>query len=75
MCDSAPKMYHPSVNKIACLLVLILLTGCYRPLFDEKLPRHQYQSYDNARRGQSPAHETDVYGNKQPALRARLSDQ
>jgi len=55
-------------------LVLGPLTGCYRPLFDENLPRHQYESYDTARNGQQPTEEYDLVGNPQPTLRTRLNN-
>ncbi len=63
--------------KVALALLIpavLMCTGCYRPLFDEKLPRHQYQSYDTARNGPTPAEQYDVFGNSQPALNDRLSD-
>ncbi|MCH2140288.1 MAG: hypothetical protein MK100_04550 [Phycisphaerales bacterium] len=59
------------------LLLMLLaapLTGCYRPLFDEKLPRHQYEDYDTARNGAMPTEEYDLFGNPQPTLRQRLAD-
>jgi hypothetical protein len=55
-------------------LVLGPLTGCYRPLFDDNLPRHQYEAYDTARNGPVPIEEYDLFGNPQPTLRARLTD-
>lgn len=55
-------------------MVLGPLTGCYRPLFDEHLPRHQYESYDTARHGNVPTEEYDLFGNPQPTLKARLVD-
>lgn len=55
-------------------LCLCPLTGCYRPLFDEKLPRHQYEDYDTARKGATPGQAYDLFGNPVPQLRARLSD-
>jgi len=60
---------------LALLIPAVLVSsGCYRPLFDEKLPRHQYQSYDTARNGPTPAEEVDLFGNSQPALNKRLSE-
>ncbi|MDP7070763.1 MAG: hypothetical protein QF561_05375 [Phycisphaerales bacterium] len=62
------------MKRLVCVLLLVPLSGCYRPLFDDKLPRHQYQSYDAARNGPVPTEEYDLFGNPQPVLRARLSD-
>ena len=57
------------------LLALVGLSGCYRPLFSEDLPRHQYLEYDQARNGMQPTEDPDVFGNPQPALRRRLDPQ
>lgn len=64
------------MRTVLVLLSLISLgsAGCYRPLFDETLPRHQYESYDTARNGPAPAEEYDLFGNPQPALQQRLGD-
>lgn len=63
--------------RVAAVLSLIILccagTSCRRSLFDEKLPRHQYEDYDTARQGVVPAEETDEFGHKRPNLRQRLS--
>jgi hypothetical protein len=50
----------------------LLLAGCYRPLFDEKLPRNQFAQHDRARDGEAPQETTDAFGSPQPALRQRL---
>jgi hypothetical protein len=64
------------MRTVLVLLSLISLgsAGCYRPLFDENLPRHQYESYDTARNGQQPTEEYDLFGNPQPTLRTRLNN-
>ncbi len=55
------------------LVALVLpMAGCYRPLFEENLPRHQYTSYDEARHGPQPTEDPDVFGNPTPALQRRL---
>ena len=54
------------------LASILLMTGCYRPLFEEKLPRHQYSEYDEARHGPQPTEDPDVFGNPTPALQRRL---
>ena len=56
----------------ACLLSTGLLAGCYRPLFEEKMPRNQFVDYDEARNGPQPTEDPDVFGNPRPALRRRL---
>ena len=56
------------------LLATVALTaGCYKPLFDEKSSRTQYEKYDLMLNRYVPAEEPDEYGNPRPALRARLS--
>ena len=59
----------------ALICSMPLLGGCYRPLFSEDLPRHQYLDYDEARNGVSPVEDPDVFGNPKPALRRRLDPQ
>jgi len=57
------------------LLVLAVLSaaGCQRTLFDDKQPRSQFETFDRMRQQYAPPEEADVFGNPQPALRARLS--
>ncbi|MEE2906632.1 MAG: hypothetical protein VX527_02260 [Planctomycetota bacterium] len=57
-------------SMLMCLLAP--LAGCYRPLFDDKLPRNQFSQHDAARDGEKPTEKTDAFGNPQPALRERL---
>ena len=58
--------------KSAWLSVLLIL-GCAKPLFPKNVPRTQYAVHDQMRGGFVPLEEPDVFGNPQPALRARLS--
>jgi hypothetical protein len=51
----------------------LLLGGCQRSLFPENAPRTQFETYDRMRQRYIPTEETDVFGNPQPALRARLT--
>jgi hypothetical protein len=60
------------------LLVLAGITvtisgGCQKVLFDKKSPRTQFETHDRLRQRYVPLEEEDVFGNPQPALRARLS--
>jgi len=56
-----------------CFLAgMTLLSGCYRPLFGEDLPRNQYVTYDEARKGPQPLEDKDVFDNPTPALHRRL---
>ncbi|MAT80031.1 MAG: hypothetical protein CMJ29_00105 [Phycisphaerae bacterium] len=57
---------------IAVFGLLSPLAGCYRPLFDDKLPRNQFAAHDSARDGEQPTETTDAFGTPQPALRQRL---
>lgn len=47
--------------------------GCQQALFPRDAPRHQFQAHDAMRGREAPLQEPDVFGNPQPALRARLS--
>ncbi len=49
------------------------LGGCQKVLFDKKSPRTQFETHDRLRQRYVPLEEEDVFGNPQPALRARLS--
>lgn len=51
----------------------VAMGGCARALFPRNAPRTQYETYDRLRNAWVPAEELDVFGNPQPALRARLS--
>ena len=51
---------------------VVLLAGCQKVLFPHNTPRTQFESYDRMRGGFTPLEERDVFGNPQPALRARL---
>ena len=48
-------------------------TGCRKTLFNDRHLRHQFQAYELTRNQYVPLEEPDVFGNPQPALRARLS--
>jgi hypothetical protein len=61
------------ISAIVLLGLLSHLAGCYRPLFPKSAPRTQYETYDRMRNRVAPLEEPDVFGNPQPALRARLS--
>lgn len=58
---------------LALLIALFGLGGCNKPLFPANAPRTQYDTYDRMRNRSMPLEEPDVFGNPQPALRARLS--
>ena len=49
-----------------------LLTGCQRSPFSQDIPRTPYERYQLLRGDAPPVSELDTYGNKRPALRARL---
>ncbi|MHC4220461.1 MAG: hypothetical protein ACYSU7_18630 [Planctomycetota bacterium] len=59
---------------ICALPVVMLLAGCHKVLFPDNAPRTQFEAYDRMRGGYTPLEEPDVFGNPQPALRARLSN-
>ena len=55
------------------LLAFCLLGGCQKKLFTEKDPRTQFEVHDGLRQKYVPMEEPDVFGQPQPALRARLT--
>jgi len=55
------------------MLLLAGLVGCHKPLFPKDQPRTQFELYERVRGNYTPLEEPDVFGNPQPALRARLS--
>ena len=54
-----------------CLVVVG--AGCQRSLFPSREHRTQFDAYDAQRGIFVPLEEPDVFGNPQPALRARLT--
>jgi len=62
-------------RKLLTALALLILPacGCQRTLFRENTPRTQFQTHDEMRQRYVPTEVPDVFGNPQPALRARLS--
>lgn len=48
-------------------------TGCQKLLFKPDDPRTQFEVHDRMRQRYIPIEEEDVFGEPQPALRARLS--
>jgi hypothetical protein len=78
-------MNHPRLNRlphsgsrlarryVIPLLVLATFGGCQQLLFDPDDPRTQFEVHDRMRQRYIPLEEQDVFGQPQPALRARLS--
>lgn len=58
---------------VAMVTAVIGLAGCQQVLFDKKSPRTQFETHDRLRQRYVPLEEEDVFGNPQPALRARLA--
>ena len=58
---------------VAPLLMLAILGGCQKILFNPDDPRTQFEVHDRMRQRYIPLEEQDVFGQPQPALRARLS--
>ena len=69
----APQIHPRRLIRTAILLGTgCLLGGCAKPLFPNDVPRNQFEAYDTMRNVVVPVEEPDVFGNPQPALRARL---
>ena len=66
-------MVRTTTTFIVCIALATLSFGCQRALFPRDAPRTQYETYDRMRSKDVPLTEPDVFGNPQPALRARLS--
>lgn len=64
---------------IACMACAALAAavgaGCNKPLFPENSARTQFETYDRLRQQSTPLEEEDEFGQKRPALRARLAPQ
>lgn len=60
---------------IGAALLATTVAGCQRPLFNDKDPRSQFDTYDRLRQQNQSLLVPDEFGNPQPALRARLSPQ
>ncbi len=64
---------------MACMCIAIgaatVCGGCNKPLFPENSARTQFETYDRLRQQSTPLEEEDEFGQKRPALRARLAPQ
>lgn len=56
-------------------LVAVSAAACNKPLFPENSARTQFETYDRLRQQSTPLEEEDEFGQKRPALRARLAPQ
>ncbi|MEM7227708.1 MAG: hypothetical protein AAF432_02730 [Planctomycetota bacterium] len=75
MADRAPRFRTrtTSITGLVLIAAMLGMTGCYKPLFRERDFRHQFQAYELTRNEFVPTEVPDVFGNPQPALRARLA--
>lgn len=58
---------------LIALLPLTTIISCQKPLFSDRMPRTQYESYDRQHGTYAPATITDRNGQEQPNLRGRLN--
>ena len=63
----------PVVVLLLGATTVLSLGACQKVLFDRKSPRTQFETHDRLRQRYVPLEEEDVFGNPQPALRARLA--
>ena len=64
----------PRILAIALGIAMIIgHTGCQKVLFQKEDPRTQFETHDRLRQRYIPVTENNVFGEPQPALRARLS--
>ncbi len=74
------RQQHVRITQsVVCIVILSIITaattGCQKPLFNEKNPRNQFDTYDTLRQQNQQLLIPDEFGNPQPALRARLAPQ
>ncbi len=55
------------------LLVGPVQVGCQKPLFKKNATRTQFETHDQLRQRYVPLEQDNVFGEPEPALRARLS--
>lgn len=71
------KKVPPGLTLAGALLLLApaatVLSGCQDVLFNSNDPRTQFETHDRLRQRYVPLEEKSVFGESQPALRARLS--
>lgn len=60
-------------NASVVLLGLCILAGCQRKLFNEKVPRNQFETHDRLRQEFEPLEIPNEFGEMEPALRSRLA--
>ena len=70
---SCRSRFRLASRVVAPLLMLVILGGCQKILFNPDDPRTQFEVHDRMRQRYIPLEEQDVFGQPQPALRARLS--
>ena len=58
---------------VLAVLGAVSAAGCNKPLFPENSARTQFETYDRLRQQSTPLEEEDEFGQKRPALRARLA--
>lgn len=58
---------------LGLLAAVGLGSGCQEVLFQKNDPRTQFETHDRLRQRYIPLEEKNVFGEPQPALRARLS--
>ncbi len=64
-----PRVCRLFVAGLCCAAVL---AGCQKSLFPKNQPRTQFELHDLIHNRYTPLEQPDVFGNPQPALRARL---
>ncbi len=74
--SASPRRHTQSIaQSVGALLLCAVICGCQKPLFPEKNPRSQFETYDSLRQQNQDLVVPDEFGNPQPALRARLTPQ
>jgi hypothetical protein len=58
---------------LPALFLLSMVGGCQKKLFNEKVPRNQFEVHDQLRQDYTPMEVPNAFGEPQPALRARLA--
>ena len=70
---SSKTVVRSLMSVCSVLFLLSMGGGCQKKLFNEKVPRNQFEVHDQLRQDFTPMEVPNAFGEPQPALRARLA--
>jgi len=74
-CGAASRLTRLIACAVTTACAALSAASCNKPLFPENSARTQFETYDRLRQQSTPLEEEDEFGQKRPALRARLAPQ